>query len=478
MGYEEAAYWIEGKILAQMRRRNRVVMALFVAAVLVAVWMAFDSLNRKQPLVRMTGGDPLGRRAQIASKLAGQAEEAGLSVLLEPTAGSEAALAMVAQRKLDAALIQGGSKPHPDVRLLAALYTEPLHLLVKPGLEEGGFAALRGKRMNLSIPGSGTHRLAQNVLAFAGLQPGRDFSADTLNYDQLRKAPMESMPDGIFMVSSMPSGLAELLVRERGYRLKEIPFAGAMSFRDFTVRETRIPAFTYSAEPAVPPRDIATVGNMLLLVAHREVPRAVGLKLLGAVFDPEFARAAEIRGLSSAEFDANAEFPLHEGAVAFRDRQKPLITTEMIDGLENTRSLIVSTLVAMFFFWQWYSRRQNIGFEKYMVDVTAIERQILELEMQPELNLEELVRQRQRLTFMKNEALEKFAAGSIKGEELMSSFLAHVMDVRNYADTLILHERERLEKEARASSTGSSPQVRIDELWKEALGEFAEEGRE
>ena len=61
------------------------------------------------------------------------------------------------------------------------------------------------------------------------------------------------------------------------------------------------------------------------------------------------------------------------------------------------------------------------------------------------------------MTRIKGEALEKFAEGKLEGEELMSGFLAHASDARDFLLRLILHQRDNLEEHApNASPAGRS----------------------
>lgn len=66
---------------------------------------------------------------------------------------------------------------------------------------------------------------------------------------------------------------------------------------------------------------------------------------------------------------------------------------------------------------------------------------------------------------MKGEALERFAEGELEGEELMSGFLVHASDTRDFLIRLILHERENLEDRALVQARPA------ETLWNEAVGE-------
>ena len=61
---------------------------------------------------------------------------------------------------------------------------------------------------------------------------------------------------------------------------------------------------------------------------------------------------------------------------------------------------------------------------------------------------------------IKNEAIRRFTQGELEGEGLMSGFLTHANDARDYLARLILHARTAIEKRARKQ--GLSPEAAWD----------------
>ncbi|MHC5542611.1 type 2 periplasmic-binding domain-containing protein, partial [Singulisphaera rosea] len=416
---------------------------------------------------------------------------------------SREALDRVEAGTLDLALVQGGLGPshRSRVRQVATLHVEPLHLLVKEEhLAEvsRSLEALRGKIVNVSEAGSGTYNLAMEVLSFAGLSPRvpgaaqGDFTATTLSYRQLEEqGDRAKLPDAAFMVSALPSPIARHLVLKHRFRLVPLTFGEAFALdvirsdvpafqaRGSTVEVdkvhvalTEIPPFTYNVDPPVPPRPIETIGTRLLLVANADVePRAV-LRVLDAVFSPGFAQLAR-PPLDVKLLEIPPEMEWHPGTLQYLERNKALMAGDVVDFLEKGTSLGGAVIGGSFFLWQWwrqrYRRKRDLGFEAYLLKVTAIERQALHLELGAMLDLKELLRLQAELSELKSEALEKFAEGDLEGETLISGFISHVNDTRTYLTRLILHERESLEKQARKQKR--SPEA----LWHEALGEYVEQ---
>src|SRR5262249_3081275 len=150
-----------------------------------------------------------------------------------------------------------------------------------------------------------------------------------------------------------------------------------------------------------------------------------------------------------------------------------VLTSEGIQGIESLRSFLVSLIVAAVLGYRWWRRRQLHGLDGFIAEVSAIDREALVLEREARLDLAKLLALRARLGDAKTRALEAFQRGAIHSEELLSSFLTHVTDVRSHLNAMILHERERREKTARARG-GDEEQI-LRELWEDALAEEHED---
>ena len=185
------------------------------------------------------------------------------------------------------------------------------------------------------------------------------------------------------------------------------------------------------------------------------------------MFTSPFAQLFE-PPLGTALLDTSPEYPLHAGTEEYRELNKPLLAGDVIDLLEKGTSLAGAVLGAMFFLWQWIRqrlrRKREMGFESYMLKVAAIDEHALALEMDARLEIKELLQLQRELCRIKNEALARFAEGKLEGGELMSGFVSHVNDARNYLNRLILHERDNLEDQA------VKERRTTESVWTEALG--------
>ena len=131
------------------------------------------------------------------------------------------------------------------------------------------------------------------MLEFVGLQSGRDYTEVDICARQNRRPTRQKIPDGVFLITSLPSGeIGDRLVHQLGYRLMELPFGEAMALRNPSLHDMVIPAFSYGIHPPVPDRPLHTLGQRLLIVANRDTSSAAIERLMSVIFESEFRRRA------------------------------------------------------------------------------------------------------------------------------------------------------------------------------------------
>lgn len=455
---------------------------------------------RMDPVLRLriAAGKEASARFQMVSKLKEQLRKHRIELDVTPSEGSEQSLDWLNDQKIDLALVQGGLKlgARTHVTQLAALQQEPLHVLVKASLKDSidgkDWTELRGKRVFVDSPSSGTNVLAENLLDFVGLgidqalHPNSVIVADGFaNLDDVLLASDDALPDAIFHVSMVPSPFVDQLVDKKGYRLVEVPYAKAFSAsgsrelkeseRDelnrSLISECTIPAYTYSVTQKVPDRDLRTIGSRMLLTAHAGESNESVQRLLRAIFDSEVARNTGL-DLDAKTFDLPTEYESHPGVEQYRNRNKVLIASDVIDYMENLLAIVATVLGAMFFLYQWYAehrRSEREGrFAEFMTRVIAIEQSALNTEVSSKLDLGNLIRMQRELANLKAEAVRGFAAGEWHGTHMLNGLLALINDTREQLTRLILHERENIEKSAEAQ------QVDLDALWRAEATDWEE----
>jgi TRAP transporter TAXI family solute receptor len=162
----------------------------------------------------------------------------GLIATAQTTQGSVQNLEELMLGRFDAALTQAdiaywayrgeavyqGKKPFDSLRLVATLYPETVHLVVR---RESGIAAvgdLKGKRVSLGEAGSGTLVHARIVLEAHGLAP-EDLDSVYLRIGDSADALLQGKLDAFFFTGGVP--VAAIAALANATEIALVPIAGA-----------------------------------------------------------------------------------------------------------------------------------------------------------------------------------------------------------------------------------------------------------
>ncbi|MDQ7849024.1 MAG: TAXI family TRAP transporter solute-binding subunit [Armatimonadota bacterium] len=213
--------------------------------------------------------------------------------------------------------------PVPAVTL-TPLYDNFNHLVTVEGTGINTIADLRGKRVSVGSPGSGTEVTALRLLQAAGVDPDRDIRKDRLGVAQSVDALRDKKIDAFFWSGGLPTSAVLDLAATPGVRIKLIPLDsvlpalqakyGKLYFRSTILKEI------YPGVMA----NVPTVGVANLLVVHRDFNTELAYQITKLIFEKraELAQvhreAANIRLIGAAE---RSPLPFHPGAARyFRER--------------------------------------------------------------------------------------------------------------------------------------------------------------
>lgn len=419
--------------------------------------------------IRLTisGGEVCPLRSEMAQRICGEVRNEGIELEAIRDTNSERILTDINSGRLDLGLVLGGvpAKTHRQVRQIATLGVEPLHLLVRPELTrqpDTSLDMLRGRRVSLGERGSNGAMLAESFLQFAGLTirtaevRGDVEAVYTCEADAIaqletwkRAAPpvravlAERLPDAFFLVDSLPSPLVDELVQRAGYVLVPLPYATALHLnkrRDAAhtsnpldsnrIEPTVIPAFTYGVAPAMPPVDCPTFGLRLLLVTHKHVPSKAVVRLLRAL-DKGLAEQYHV------DLDAvgtSNDYPVHPGAVVFAKDRKPLTLGQMLEPLTNFLSVLGAGAAGSLALWGFLRGLHAIQPDVHLKQIDRIERLLQGQEADeaaPQLPLDFIDYLEGRLAQIKQAAIEDYARGRLEKDEALVGILTLVSDTRH-----------------------------------------------
>jgi len=124
-----------------------------------------------------------------------------------------------------------GKEPAKDLRTIAALFEEHIHLVTLKKSKIKSVKDLKGKKVSLDEPGSGTYVDALLILEANGLSE-KDVKAEALKGNAATDALRNGKVDAIFVVAGYPTGALVELASSVSIKLIPIDGAGAKKLTD------------------------------------------------------------------------------------------------------------------------------------------------------------------------------------------------------------------------------------------------------
>src|SRR5262245_19582099 len=203
-----------------------------------------------------------------------------------------------------------------DLRSVYSVHPEPFTVLARKEINASKFEDLKGKRVNVGNPGSGTRASMDELLAALGWKTS-DFSlASELKADEHGPALCDNKIDAFYYGVGHPSANIQDPTTSCGAKLVSItgPVVDKLlTGRPYYAKAT-IPGGMYANNP----QPAETYGVMATMVTSAKVPEAVVYQLVKATFDnfEEFKKLhPAFANLKPEEMVKNGlSAPLHAGA--------------------------------------------------------------------------------------------------------------------------------------------------------------------
>jgi hypothetical protein len=212
-----------------------------------------------------------------------------------------------------------GRPPVAGLRLIANLYPESVHIVTRKGSGIKSVADLKGKRVALDEPGSGTLINARTILAAYGLKDA-DLKPEYIKPNQAGDKMKDGALDAFFFTGGSPAGaIAELAASGAGIELVAIdgPQADALRKTSGFFAPDTIPADTYKGVAAVKTLAVGAqwvtsdkADANLVYEIVKKLYSAEGQKMLGAGH-------AKGKYITKENAVLGAGIPFHPGAERF-----------------------------------------------------------------------------------------------------------------------------------------------------------------
>ena len=260
-------------------------------------------------------------------------KKTGIRCSVESTGGSVFNINAIREGELEMGVAQsdwqyhaynGTSKfkeagPFKELRAVFSVHAEPATLVVRAdsGIKE--FADLKGKRVNVGQPGSGTVA-TYDVIAEAYGQKRSDLKlAGELKSSEMGQALCDNKIDAYFILVGHPAGLIKETTTTCEAKIANIhgPAVDKLVADNKFYRYASVPADMYTGNPTA----AKTMGVGATFVSSSKVPAEVIYEVVKAVFEnfddfkklhPAFANLKKTEMVSAA-----LSAPLHDGAMKY-----------------------------------------------------------------------------------------------------------------------------------------------------------------
>jgi TRAP transporter TAXI family solute receptor len=209
-------------------------------------------------------------------------------------------------------------KPQPKLRALFSVYPEMLVVMAREEANIRRFEDLKGKRVSIGPPGSGTRATMDLVMNAHGITRGDLKAAVEMKFVEMPPALCENKIDAFVFVAGHPNVI--LQDAANGCRTRIVPVAGPavdelLAGRPYYAK-AEIPSGAYKGTDSAQP----TIGTVATLVVSADMPEDMAYAITKAVFDnfDDFRKLhPAVAGLGKGDALKGTPVPLHPGAARY-----------------------------------------------------------------------------------------------------------------------------------------------------------------
>lgn len=301
---KSAHRWTQRFLIASM------FLLLPIAGVLGLRWSSWWNDRYMPQRVSIAAGSPGGMYHSMAQQFATNFESTtGSHPKVFSTDGSSENLQRLLDRNVDLALLQGTSVRNGQVAVIAPMYFEALHLLIRTNKPIARMEDLRNHRVAVGTIESGTRQAVAILMEYSTVKFS-DFEALPLDFKTVKE---DSTIDAAFAVIKVGHPrITELLV-DGEFTLIAIENSQSISLNEPTLRPFEITPADYQG---MIPRNLATIATPAFLSARIDTSSRLVEECLKAIY----SSTSPIEGLIPAERAAHWQgLPMHPAARKYYD---------------------------------------------------------------------------------------------------------------------------------------------------------------
>jgi TRAP transporter TAXI family solute receptor len=242
------------------------------------------------------------------------------NLILIKDGGSDIAFTL-GDTALDALNARAGFEEKVPLRALAQIYDNYTQVVAKAGSGIKTIEDLKGKRVSVGAPNSGTEVIADRVLEAAGVDSRNGIKRQGLGVDESVQAMKDGSIDAFFWSGGLPTGaITDLVTSDRITLLDTTPYTDKLVEKYGEVyRDETIPKGTYKGVN----KDVPTIAVPNYLVVSEDMDEKLAHDLTKLLFDKKKDLEAvhpEAKNLDPQRArEVIAPIELHPGAQRYFD---------------------------------------------------------------------------------------------------------------------------------------------------------------
>ncbi len=349
-------------IIPQLSRKQQFFSATaFIAVLAVIIWALMRYISPAPPrTVTMTTGAADGAYHAFGEKYQAYLKASGITLKLQTSKGSVQNLERLEDKEMNAGFVQGGLgqlslNPTEDedktpLRSLAVIGYEPLWVFAQnPEVAKklsGSLQGLKGMRIAVGAEGSGTRKVALDLLKAYGiseqnavLEPGSGMAAT--------QALLDKKLDAIILISSpQAAAVQKLLDPGNAATLINLSQAEGITRRLPYLSTVVLKAGSVDAVSQTPPQDITLLTTTANLVVRQDTHPAIAYLLLEAARDTHKS-ATLLNRPSEFPHPRGTDFPLSDEATRYFKDGRPFLQRYMPFWLANALQRLLLILIPL-----------------------------------------------------------------------------------------------------------------------------------
>jgi TRAP transporter TAXI family solute receptor len=311
--------------------------------------------------------------------------------LVTDTQGSRDSMERLKRKEVDLALAQNDTPGQGSVRSIALLFPEVLHLYVRDEAAVHRVDQLRGKRIATLPEGSGTARSLEHLLAHYKSTPDEDFAEVVYSDpDQAHAKFRDGQVDAVFHIIALGDMAKDCIgpSLRTGGRLLPIEQIEALRWAHPFLEPAKIPKGFYRGYPPQPQTDIPTAAVRAVLLVRKGMDGDIVYQITRTLYEHrnELITANRLAvGMRRPDKPEEILFPLHRGARAYYDRDKPGILVTYADPLALFLSLTVLCVSGIWHLRLRLARRRKDWADTYNLEILNLVERVRKIEDPGEL---------------------------------------------------------------------------------------------